>query len=94
MIYTVGRFWIEYLRIDDVQLEHVLGLRFNDWTSIVCFAGGAAYFLWSLKKHPGPGPEVYVDPAAHAAALAAASGEAEPESVEQVADPAAGESST
>ncbi|HWU22887.1 MAG TPA: prolipoprotein diacylglyceryl transferase [Nocardioides sp.] len=61
MIYTVGRFWIEYLRIDDVQLEHVLGLRFNDWISILCFLGGATYFWLSRKRHPGTGPGPYVE---------------------------------
>ena len=37
MTYTLGRFWIERLRIDDVQLSDVCGLRFNEWTSIVLF---------------------------------------------------------
>ena len=42
MVYTAGRGWIENLRIDDVQLDDVLGLRLNVWTSIVLFvaAGG------------------------------------------------------
>jgi prolipoprotein diacylglyceryl transferase len=35
--YTVGRFWIEALRIDDAH--HILGLRLNDWTSIIVFLG-------------------------------------------------------
>ncbi|WP_242902085.1 prolipoprotein diacylglyceryl transferase [Actinomadura terrae] len=39
--YTVGRFWIEALRIDDAH--HFLGMRLNDWTSIVVFAGAVAY---------------------------------------------------
>jgi prolipoprotein diacylglyceryl transferase len=47
MGYTVGRFWIEALRIDDAQ--HFLGLRLNDWTSIVVFLAGLAYFLWQRK---------------------------------------------
>jgi len=61
MIYSVGRFWIEYLRIDDVQLEHVLGLRFNDWTSLACFIGGAVYLWLSSRRHPGPETEIYLD---------------------------------
>ncbi|GAA1691751.1 prolipoprotein diacylglyceryl transferase [Fodinicola feengrottensis] len=44
MGYTVGRFWIEALRIDDAH--HFLGLRLNDWTSIVVFLAALAYFLW------------------------------------------------
>ena len=37
MLYTAGRGWIENLRIDDVQMNDVLGLRLNVWTSIVLF---------------------------------------------------------
>jgi prolipoprotein diacylglyceryl transferase len=43
MAYTVGRFWIEALRIDDAN--HFLGMRINNWTSIVVFAGALVYFL-------------------------------------------------
>ena len=60
MVYTVGRFWIEYLRIDTVEY-HFLGLRLNDWTSIVCFLGAAAYLVWSSRRHPGSGPTPYVE---------------------------------
>jgi prolipoprotein diacylglyceryl transferase len=51
MAYTVGRSWIEYLRIDTAN--HFLGLRLNDWTSIVVFIGALTYFLVSAKRHPG-----------------------------------------
>ena len=51
MGYTVGRFWIEALRHD--HANHVLGLRLNDWTSIVVFLGALAYFL----RHGGFGAE-------------------------------------
>ncbi len=53
MLYTTGRAWIENLRIDDVQLDDVLGLRLNVWTSIVLFVLAAAYFVWSARTHPG-----------------------------------------
>ena len=53
MLYTAGRGWIEYLRIDNVQLDNVLGLRFNVWTSIVLFVAAAVFFLWSARRHPG-----------------------------------------
>jgi prolipoprotein diacylglyceryl transferase len=43
MAYTVGRFWIEALRIDEAT--HILGLRLNDWTAIVVFVGALVYFL-------------------------------------------------
>ncbi|MEQ6901710.1 prolipoprotein diacylglyceryl transferase [Nocardioides sp. YIM 152588] len=60
MAYTLGRGWIEYLRIDDVQLENVLGLRFNVWTSIVLFVAAAAFFEWSRRRHPGREESVYL----------------------------------
>jgi prolipoprotein diacylglyceryl transferase len=59
MAYTAGRGWIEYIRVDSVQLDDVLGLRFNVWTSIVLFVAAAAYFVWSSRRHPGREKEVY-----------------------------------
>jgi prolipoprotein diacylglyceryl transferase len=59
MAYTAGRGWIEYLRIDDVQMDDVLGLRLNVWTSIVLFVAAFAYFVWSARRHPGREAEVY-----------------------------------
>ena len=53
MVYTLGRGWIEMLRIDDVQLTDVLGLRLNVWTSIVLFVLAAAYFAVSARRDPG-----------------------------------------
>ncbi|TNM45173.1 prolipoprotein diacylglyceryl transferase [Nocardioides albidus] len=61
MAYTLGRGWIEDLRIDDVQLDDVLGLRFNVWTSIVLFVLAAAYFVWASRNRPGREESVYVD---------------------------------
>jgi prolipoprotein diacylglyceryl transferase len=49
--YTVGRGWIEYLRIDTAN--HILGLRLNDWTSLLVFTGAVAYFVISTRRHPG-----------------------------------------
>jgi prolipoprotein diacylglyceryl transferase len=43
MGYTIGRAWIEALRTD--HANHVLGLRLNDWTSLVVFVGGLVWFL-------------------------------------------------
>ncbi|MBD3925943.1 prolipoprotein diacylglyceryl transferase [Nocardioides cavernae] len=53
MLYTLGRGWIENLRIDDVQMDDVMGLRLNVWTSIVLFVLAAAWFIWSAVRHPG-----------------------------------------
>jgi prolipoprotein diacylglyceryl transferase len=49
--YTVGRFWIEALRVDPAH--HVLGLRLNEWTSIVLFVGSVAYLVVSARRRPG-----------------------------------------
>ncbi|MFN2560428.1 MAG: prolipoprotein diacylglyceryl transferase [Jatrophihabitans sp.] len=43
MGYTVGRAWIEAMRTD--HANHFLGLRLNDWTSLVVFLGGLAWFI-------------------------------------------------
>ncbi|MFH8980360.1 prolipoprotein diacylglyceryl transferase [Streptomyces varsoviensis] len=49
--YTVGRFWTEYLRVDDAH--HVLGLRLNGWTSIILFLAAVVYMAVSAKRRPG-----------------------------------------
>ena len=56
--YTLGRVWIEALRIDDAEL--VLGLRLNIWTSILVFAVGLAWFLVSRSRHKEPETSVYL----------------------------------
>ncbi|WP_183099121.1 prolipoprotein diacylglyceryl transferase [Nocardioides pelophilus] len=66
MAYTAGRGWIEYLRIDDVQYNDVLGLRFNVWTSIVLFVAAAIYVVVSTRRHPGREESVFRDDAAAA----------------------------
>ncbi len=54
MSYTLGRVWIEMLRVDEAEM--VLGLRLNVWTSILVFLVAAA-FVWlrrrrSRRTHP------------------------------------------
>ncbi len=61
MAYTAGRGWIEYLRVDPVQLDDVAGLRLNVWVSIVLFVLAAAFFVWQGRRHPGREETVYVD---------------------------------
>lgn len=53
MLYTAGRAWIENMRIDEVQMNNVLGLRLNVWTSIVLFVLATAYFVWATRARPG-----------------------------------------
>ncbi len=62
MAYTLGRGWIETLRVDTVQLDDVLGLRWNVWTSIVLFLLAAVWFVWSWRRHPGREESVYREP--------------------------------
>ena len=50
--YTVGRGWIEYLRVDDAH--HILGLRLNDWTALIVFLGAVAYLVISCEAAPRP----------------------------------------
>ncbi|MBX6382792.1 MAG: prolipoprotein diacylglyceryl transferase [Microbispora sp.] len=45
--YTLGRFWVEGVRVDPAH--HILGLRLNQWTSIVIFLCAVAY-LWLARN--------------------------------------------
>jgi prolipoprotein diacylglyceryl transferase len=60
MGYTLGRAWIEDLRIDTVELDDIAGLRLNVWTSILLFVAAAAYFVWSSRRRPGREETVYL----------------------------------
>ncbi len=57
-LYTFGRFFTEWMRIDNAH--RFLGLRLNDWTSIVVFVVASAILL--LKGRAGPGDECAGDP--------------------------------
>ncbi len=64
MIYTTGRGWIEALRIDTIELDDVLGLRWGVWMSIILFVGALAYFVVAGRRHRPPDtrePSPYVD---------------------------------
>jgi len=50
-LYTLGRGWIEALRID--PSNDILGLRLNVWTSVLVFIGAVAYIVVSLRLRPG-----------------------------------------
>lgn len=58
--YTLGRLWIEMLRIDEAEL--VLGLRLNVWTSIVVGVAGVVAFILIGRKHQGREESVFVAP--------------------------------
>ena len=46
--YTMGRLWIEALRIDDAN--HILGLRLNIWVSVLVLLGAIIYLIKSRAK--------------------------------------------
>ena len=52
--YTFGRFFIEYIRIDPAH--RYLGLRLNDWSSIIVFVGATTLLL--LRGRPNPGDDL------------------------------------
>jgi prolipoprotein diacylglyceryl transferase len=64
--YTFGRFWTEYLRIDNAH--RFWGLRLNDWTSIVVFVVATVVLLTRGRATEGddcagdPLPTVPSDP--------------------------------
>jgi prolipoprotein diacylglyceryl transferase len=54
MAYCLGRLWIEHLRIDTIELNDVLGLRWGEWMAIGLFVGALAYFVVAGRRHPAP----------------------------------------
>ncbi|PPS78923.1 prolipoprotein diacylglyceryl transferase [Streptomyces sp. MH60] len=62
--YCAGRFWIEYMRVDDAH--HILGLRLNNWTALFVFLLAVLYMVLSARKRPGR--EAEVEPGAEPAA--------------------------
>ncbi|MBC3762087.1 prolipoprotein diacylglyceryl transferase [Quadrisphaera oryzae] len=58
VLYTLGRVWIEALRIDPA--EQVLGLRLNIWTCLVVGLAGVVAFVVSARRHPGVEDSVLV----------------------------------
>lgn len=57
-MYTLGRVWIEMLRIDDAEL--VLGLRLNVWTSIIVGLGAVVAFIIIGRKHSSREASVFL----------------------------------
>jgi prolipoprotein diacylglyceryl transferase len=57
-LYTAGRFWTEYLRIDPAH--RFGGLRLNDWTSLLVFLAASTLFV--LRGRARPGEEAVSDP--------------------------------
>jgi prolipoprotein diacylglyceryl transferase len=58
--YTVGRAWVEALRVD--HANHFLGLRLNDWTSLIVFIGAVTYLIVRRPRHQHPDQSISVAP--------------------------------
>ncbi len=54
-LYTFGRFFTEYLRID--KAHRILGLRINDWTSVIVFLAATTILLRKglIRRRGAPG---------------------------------------
>lgn len=49
--YSLGRIWVESLRIDPSEI--ILGLRTNVWSALLGIAVGVAIFVVQRRRHPG-----------------------------------------
>lgn len=55
--YSLGRIWIESIRIDPSEI--ILGLRINIWSALIGIAVGVAIYLVQSRRHPGHEPSVW-----------------------------------
>ncbi|MGX1031127.1 prolipoprotein diacylglyceryl transferase [Streptomyces sp. SAI-097] len=83
--YCAGRFWIEYMRVDDAH--HILGLRLNNWTALLVFLLAVLYIVLSARKRPGR--EAVVEPGAETAAGDAPAADGEKDATEDAGTPSA-----
>ena len=60
LLYTIGRGWIEALRVDPAN--RILGLRLNLWTSLLLGLGALVYLVLSARLRPGREESVFADP--------------------------------
>ncbi len=62
MYYTLGRVWIEAMRIDDAEQINLFGIttRLNVWTSIFVFVGALAVFILLGLRKPAEPDTVYL----------------------------------
>ncbi len=57
--YTVGRAWVEWLRVD--HANHILGLRLNDWTCLIVFTAAVAFLITRRTRPVEPGQQPRTD---------------------------------
>ena len=53
--YGAGRFWVEGLRIDPA--DHVAGLRWNQWMSVIAIVAGVLYLVFARGRGVDPAVE-------------------------------------
>ncbi|MDK1361159.1 prolipoprotein diacylglyceryl transferase [Arthrobacter sp. zg-Y1219] len=91
--YTLGRLWIEILRIDDAEMITLFGVtqRLNVWTSIGIFVFSVAMFIYlTFRARKGPEASFYLPGREPAAEVGAAPAGNKNETVKQ--DPDSGSS--
>jgi prolipoprotein diacylglyceryl transferase len=83
MYYTLGRVWIEAMRIDDAEQISLFGIttRLNVWTSIFVFIAALAVFIWLGRRKDGNPDSVYLLGREPAPAVSAEADAGEPASV-------------
>jgi prolipoprotein diacylglyceryltransferase len=57
--YSVGRIWVEAIRIDPSEI--VLGLRINIWSAIVGILVGLAVMIIQSRRHTGIELSAYLE---------------------------------
>ncbi|MEY5146826.1 MAG: hypothetical protein RL224_1140 [Actinomycetota bacterium] len=58
MIYSIGRIWVEAIRIDPSEI--ILGLRLNIWSALIGLTLGIILFLVQSRRHPGLEPSIWL----------------------------------
>jgi prolipoprotein diacylglyceryl transferase len=76
LLYTLGRGWIEALRVDPANT--ILGLRLNLWTSLLVGLGALIYLVVSARLRPGREASVWRSVEADSSAPSAAGGTPRP----------------
>ena len=92
MYYTLGRVWIEAMRIDDAEQISLFGIttRLNVWTSIFVFIAALAVFIVLGRRKDGDADSVYL-PGREPAPAAVTAGAGKPVSEETGGKPVSGE---
>lgn len=63
--YTLGRFWIELLRVDDAS--EIAGVRVNVWVSAAVFVAAVIVLVFALRREPVAPPPPATEPVAEPA---------------------------